>query len=528
MSFKNLSFKTKLLGSFILIIAIFSLSSAYSYYMIHYMTGLSDTATLRANDADKALEMKNYLAVLYGNQADLIINGNEKAVEHYQENTKKFNEILSYVSNQADTGEEKKWIAELRPASERYFSKFDEVKAIHDKRNTFSQEALRQQYSTVDDQANKIRSEADAIIDNIAQSYRQDADQAHRTYVEESRRIIFNTLLSATASAVIGIILALLLAGSIIKPVQIMLEGATAIAKGDLTRQIQVKSGDEIGKLAEAFRAMTGQMRDMVRQIVEKAATVSSSSQQLNSNAQQTSAAANETAATMGEIATTVEQVTANIQSVLGASEAAADHAQSGNGGIARIQEQMKTMVNSSMEASKSIDQLNNKSREINQIVDLINSIAEQTNLLALNAAIEAARAGEQGRGFAVVAEEVRELAEQSAAATKEIGGLVSAIQAESARAVENMSQGGKEVELGSRVVQEVSQSFGEIIRAVQALTAQIQDVAAATQQMSAGVENVAASTEEQTAAMEEVSASAESLTGLAVELNLLVSKFKV
>lgn len=174
------------------------------------------------------------------------------------------------------------------------------------------------------------------------------------------------------------------------------------------------------------------------------------------------------------------------------------------------------------------IDGLSEKSKEINQIVELITGVAEQTNLLALNAAIEAARAGEQGRGFAVVAEEVRKLAEQSAGASNQIKNLITAIQAESQRAVESMAEGGKDVEEGSRVVQEVGDLLNRIIASVQGLSSQIQAVASATEQMSSGVQSVAASTEEQTATIEEVSASADSLAQLAEDLSRLIGKFKV
>lgn len=273
---------------------------------------------------------------------------------------------------------------------------------------------------------------------------------------------------------------------------------------------------------------MVNQMRELVREIVEKAATVSSSSQQLNASAQQTSAGANENASTMGEIATTVEQVTSNVQTISTTSVAASDHANQGRQGVARVSDQIQAIAGASREAAGVIDELSKKSKEISQIVVLITSIADQTNLLALNAAIEAARAGDQGRGFAVVAEEVRKLAEQSASAAKEIYSLINDIQLESNRAVETMAEGGRQVEAGIGVVQDVGVNFQQIIGAVQDLTPQIQEVASASEQMSAGVQNVAALTEEQTAAMEEVSASAEALSVVAEELSALVGKFKV
>ncbi|HBV99141.1 MAG: hypothetical protein JL50_07230 [Peptococcaceae bacterium BICA1-7] len=350
------------------------------------------------------------------------------------------------------------------------------------------------------------------------------AEEAKNSYA----KALIMILATGGAAVLLGLLTAFFIARSITGPVASLVNVANVAASGDLTSDIEVKSGDEIGKLATAFKTMVGEMRGLVREIMEKSSALSASSQQLNSSAQQTSAGASENAATMTEIASTVEQVTANVQSISQASEVTKGHANEGSGGLVTINSQMQAIAGTAKEASVAIDGLNTKTQEINQIVDLITSIADQTNLLALNAAIEAARAGEQGRGFAVVAEEVRKLAEQSANATKEISGLVSAIQTESQKAVNNMADGGREVEGGTRVVQEVGQNFQNIISAVQDLSTQIQEVASATEEMSAGVQNVAASTEEQTAAMEEVSASADSLSRLAEEMNLLVGRFKV
>ena len=327
---------------------------------------------------------------------------------------------------------------------------------------------------------------------------------------------------------ILSVLISLLLTRSICKPVAELVKAANTASSGDLTAEIKVDTTDEVGQLARAFKDMITQMRELAGQIIEKAGTVSSAAQQLSANSEQTSASANETSATMTEIASTVEQVASNIQVVAMASQTANEHAYAGNNGIVKVTEQMRAITASVREASKVIGGLNQKSQEINQIVELITGIADQTNLLALNAAIEAVRAGEQGRGFAVVAEEVRKLAEQSATAAKEIKDLIGAIQFESQRAVESMADGGREVEAGTLVVQEVGQSFKQIISAVGNLTSQIQDVASATEEMSAGVQNVAATTEEQTAAMEEVSSSADSLTNIAFELNNLVGRFKI
>ncbi|OPX88685.1 MAG: Methyl-accepting chemotaxis protein McpB [Pelotomaculum sp. PtaB.Bin013] len=323
---------------------------------------------------------------------------------------------------------------------------------------------------------------------------------------------------------------AVVLSNQIVKPILVLKDEFNMLAEkgGDLTQEIKVRSNDETGDLAKAVNQFLANLRAIMLDVKSASIQVAGTSQQLTSSAQQTAAGAGETAVTMGQIAATVDRVSSNTQTVAQASETAAKFAGEGDRGIAKLIGQMQSIAGSAEQVAVTINELSKKSQEINQIVGLITNIADQTNLLALNAAIEAARAGEQGLGFAVVAEEVRKLAEESANATKEIGNLVNAIQAESQRAVESMAKGGRDVEAGTIVIQEVGDGFKNIISSVQSLTEEIQSVAAATEEVSAGVQNVAAATQEQTAAMEEVSASAESLSKLSEELDAIVGKFKI
>jgi len=343
-----------------------------------------------------------------------------------------------------------------------------------------------------------------------------------------------NRALSAVAvivviAAALALVVAFLIARSVANPVRALERAATRIASGDLTdERIKVSNKDEIGLLALAFNQMTASIKDIAMSLREKAATVAGAAQQLSDSCQQTTSAATENASTMSEISSIVETVTMNASNVATAASTAAEQASEGSHGLERVTIQMQNISESSTGAQKVIEGLNDKSKNITQIVDLITQIADQTNLLALNAAIEAARAGEQGRGFAVVAEEVRQLAEQSAGAAKEIYSLINEVQKESAHAVSSMSQGYKEVQAGESIVRDVAHGLQDIISAVQGLSGQIQDVAASAEQMTAGVQNVVASTEEQTASMEEITSSIESLTRMADDLQALADRFKV
>ncbi|MGI6187771.1 MAG: methyl-accepting chemotaxis protein, partial [Brevibacillus sp.] len=198
---------------------------------------------------------------------------------------------------------------------------------------------------------------------------------------------------------------------------------------------------------------------------------------------------------------------------------------------------------------TQTVQQLEQRSRDISQIIAVITEIARQTNLLALNAGIEAARAGEHGKGFAVVAEEVRKLAEGTNAAAQQIVSMISEIQKSTAAIVEQMDDGTRTVAEGRRTagqsdemfrriehnirrvsaeMEGVSQAFARMAPDAQQVVAVAQEVSAASREAAAGVQGISAAVEEQNAAMELIAASANQLAVLAERLTSSLTAFRL
>ncbi|WP_339061268.1 methyl-accepting chemotaxis protein [Tepidibacillus marianensis] len=395
------------------------------------------------------------------------------------------------------------------------------------------------------------------------------------SYEEEffgsANKIKNNLYIMLVVELILGILIAWFMGNRLTSPIVSMRNVMEQLGQGNLTERLEfTKRRDEYGTLAQYFNQALDNLSVLIRRVSDTSIHLASSSEELTASAEQTSKATEQIASTIQEVASGsetqarsveesvkamnemsagVQQIAANAQNVSSTAIQASEQALEGNKGVQTAIRQMNSISTTVNGLAQVVKGLGERSQEIGQIVELITSIAAQTNLLALNAAIEAARAGEHGRGFAVVADEVRKLAEQSAESAQQIAQLITTIQEETNKAVQSMEKGTEEATEGISIVNAAGVSFEQIQKAVNEVTTQIQEVSAASQQMSAGTQqvvhsinliaeiaettaagtqNVSAASEEQLASMEEISSSASSLSKMAVELQDMVSRFKV
>jgi len=318
-----------------------------------------------------------------------------------------------------------------------------------------------------------------------------------------------------------GIIASLLAIGcawfialAITRPIESAVQVAQTVAAGDLTSDIAVDTQDETGQLLQALKGMNDSLIKVVAQvrggtdtIANASSEIASGNMDLSARTEEQASSLEETASSMEELTSTVRQNADNAQQANQLARTASGVAEKGGEVVARVVETM--------------DSINESSGKIVDIIGVIDGIAFQTNILALNAAVEAARAGEQGRGFAVVASEVRNLAQRSAAAAKEIKQLI--------------GDSVEKVGAGSKLVAEAGSTMGEIVSSVQRVSGIIQEISLATQEQSMGIDQINNAigqmdtvTQQNAALVEEAAAASASMQEQAQALAAVVSVFKL
>lgn len=390
-------------------------------------------------------------------------------------------------------------------------------------------------------------------------------------YMENVDSLKYGILMVIILSIVIASIVILFVVLKIVKPIKLISKTAEQISLGDLTSEpLNIKNKDEIGDLAKSFNGMLLNLRKMVKQVSDSSEKVMASAKEFSAISEQSSVVSKQVAEAIQQVAAGAEEQSHHasnssdiVLEVNSEVRKASENAQ--NVAMTAVQTKEKTntgaeAIYSSISEIEAINQnvhvvadkiknLGERSKEIGQIVGVINQIAEQTNLLALNAAIEAARAGEHGRGFAVVANEVRKLAEQSKDSSNQIKELVNTILEETTQTVLSMDETVMQSTKGIASIKCVETTMSDIQIAFGGVTGQIQEVSSATQNMSVAIEQlstkisqinsisndsasqtqeVSAAMEEQLAASVDMANSSTSMARLAEELQVLVSKFKI
>ncbi|MES2320674.1 MAG: methyl-accepting chemotaxis protein [Pseudomonadota bacterium] len=335
-------------------------------------------------------------------------------------------------------------------------------------------------------------------------------DAAHAV----SKRTQFLIMVLALIAAGISLAVAVLATRSITKPLNEAVDVAQRVADGDLTSVIEVNSRDETGQMMEALRHMNASLIKIVAevrtgtdQIAEASSEIASGNLDLSSRTEEQAASLGQTSSSMRELTSTVQQNADNARQANQLAAKASEVAVRGGSVVSHVIDTMGSITASS--------------KKIVDIIGVIDGIAFQTNILALNAAVEAARAGEQGRGFAVVASEVRNLAQRSAAAAKEIKQLI--------------GDSVEKVREGSNLVEQAGVTMEEVVASVRRVTDIMGEITSASQEQSAGIAKVNntilemdETTQQNAALVEEAAAAAASMQEQAANLARVVSVFKL
>ncbi|WP_411835419.1 methyl-accepting chemotaxis protein [Pseudomonas chlororaphis subsp. aurantiaca] len=360
----------------------------------------------------------------------------------------------------------------------------------------------------------------------------------------EFRSQVVKASVVGIAIALLMALLVLLIARSIVRPLQETVHAMANIASGesDLTRTLDTHGQDEVTELARHFNGFTAKLRLVVSQLQVSASALAQSSADLGSNASQAQERSQQQSQQMELVATAINEVTYGVQDVAKNAEHAASEmrdaeaqAQQGQVNIDGSLQQIDRLSATIDQAVEVIRTLAQESTQIGSVLEVIHSIAEQTNLLALNAAIEAARAGEQGRGFAVVADEVRLLAQRTQKSTAEIQSMIERLQGHSEAAVKvigDSSRASQQTIEQAGLAGESLNAIGQALRNLNGLNASI---ASATLQQAHVVEDInqnvtqAAGLSHSTAlAAEQSSAASLHLKELSEQLNGLLRQFRV
>jgi methyl-accepting chemotaxis protein len=529
----NAKVGTKIIVGFLTVLCVFSIANIYLFWQI---TGLRNLEDILVRVSGEALELGNIaqrVEGIYAVVADAEINRDLVSTRS------KFAEIranadrdIKAVNDLSDTDQEKALAKTFAAQYRQYLDLFEKQmlplldtleaagKAVNPATLAGDQTAREEQkLRELDDAIDRIRDATLAPLRDIENWMDAERQRADQIYDLTQQRIATEMIVVTLSGLGIASLIAFFLIRGITRPLRVAVAASNQIARGDLGINIVginivAASQDETGQLLHAMRSMSEELSRIVAEVHRTTETVNAAASEiaqgsgdLAQRTEEQASALEETASSMEELTSTVKQSAENAGQANQLASAARTQAEQGGQVVER--------------AVTAMGAIHQSSRQIADIIGVIDEIAFQTNLLALNAAVEAARAGEQGRGFAVVAGEVRKLAQRSADAAKEIKALIGDSVAK--------------VEDGGRLVEQSGQTLKEIVTAIKKVSDIVAEMAAASREQASGIEQVNKAilqmdqvTQQNAALVEQTAAASHTMGDQARELQNLMAFFKL
>ena len=521
MSFARLTIRTRLTALLVFVNVLLVAASGYAWYAIARLNNQLDHNLKVQDEVERTGDLSRRAQVAFKGQVqewkDLLIRGRDASA--YDKHFKAFQERSATVKSLlVSLNEGAKRVGLAGNIADKAIAEHDELdKKYYDALAGYKAADASAAYE-IDKSIRGMDRAATDHIDLLVKSIHDHGDElqaeAVRSAETEKNKLVIGLITLAAIAVLVSGIAGSFTIMAISRRLKRATEVARVVASGNLATEIEPGRDDELGQLLGSLREMNGSLASIVGRVRTAAEEVTTASGQIAAGNSDLSSRTEEQASSLEETAASIEEMTATVnQNASNANEA--NHVAASAADVAR------RGGNAVDEVVKMMENIQSSSRKIGDIIGVIDSIAFQTNILALNAAVEAARAGDQGRGFAVVAGEVRNLAQRSAQAAKEIKSLIT-------DSVDRVDQ-------GARLADDAGKTMGEVVASVNRVSQIIGEIAAATQEQSTGIAQVNTAvgdldkvTQQNASLVEESTAASESLQQLAREMVGAVSVFRL
>ncbi|HIQ42648.1 MULTISPECIES: methyl-accepting chemotaxis protein [Pseudomonas] len=541
----NLTVRNRIIGSFLLIIAILALLAGASYLRLAQIEkgtqSMLDDSVPGAYYINKTQnEWARHMLETRRTLVDLVTRSDSMVMTAHQE---EFARIESSLVELLKQYQQTVRMASDRALIERFEQQAQQYLRQHAQLREMLQQATPQEASQFSIQnVFPAWDQAQQVLDELVENNRVQSDHAARSIRDEVLGLKIDLLLAVLLAIIASAVCGWLLVRAITRPVDLIVNGLKALESGDLSMKLELHRRDEFNAIELGFNSMVGELKTLVGSAQRSAVQMTTSVTEIAATSRQQQATATETAATTTEIGATSREIAATSRDLVRTMGEVSDNAEqtsilagTGQLGLARMEEIMHQVMGAADVVNGKLSILNEKAGNITQVVTTIVKVADQTNLLSLNAAIEAEKAGEYGKGFAVVAIEVRRLADQTAVATYDIEQMVREIQSAVSAGVMGMDKFSEEVRRGIGEMTQMGDQLSQIIQQVQALAPRIQMVNEGMQAQSTGAEQInqalvqlSEASSQTVDSLRQAGAAIDELNQVANNLRVGVSRFKV